>query len=125
WYVFFHIIPIVPETFRLYDFSSRQGVLFLLVSQAWSLSLEFGCLLIAPFVLKSNKRYIVAIFLFSGAACLLFMEGIYRNYVLSTTIFFLLGSVAYRIYRRWYATWKITLIHKMLISFILCSLLLY
>ena len=124
-YIIFNLIPIVPETFRFYDFDHRRGVLFLLLIQTWSLSAEYVCLLIAPTVLRNRKLYYPAILFFSASALHLATKGIYRDYVWSMVIFFLLGSVAFRIYRRWFANRGITNVLKSVIVSVLSVLVVY
>lgn len=98
WYILCNLIPLVPETIRIYNFDHSNGVLYLLVNQAWSLSIEYVCLIIAPFIFRSQKLYFSAFITFAVIALLLAKQGIYRNYALTTVIFFLLGSLAYRFY---------------------------
>ena len=106
-YVFANLIPFLSEVFRI-DFSHQEPMISLVVGQSWTLSIEWACLLIVPFVFRNKKLYISFIVFFTVVSMVLWHFGIFRGYVATTMIFFLLGSVAYRIYNKWVQHWPMT-----------------
>ncbi|MCU0431131.1 MAG: acyltransferase [Cytophagaceae bacterium] len=78
---------------------------FLLVPQAWSISIELMFYLIAPFILRRSMALLISIIVLCFAfRIILYQSGLshdpwnYRFFPLEIS-YFLLGSISYRIYR--------------------------
>jgi peptidoglycan/LPS O-acetylase OafA/YrhL len=79
---------------------------FLLVPQAWTLGVELLFYMIAPFIVRRNKKIVFPLILFSiGLRLVLMYKFDLRNdpwnyrFFPTELVFFLLGNISYRIYR--------------------------
>jgi peptidoglycan/LPS O-acetylase OafA/YrhL len=80
--------------------------LFLFVPQAWTLGLELLFYLIAPLLVRRRLMVVLACITFSGGIrIILYLKGLHHDpwtyrFFPSEIIFFLLGNVSYRIYKK-------------------------
>lgn len=77
----------------------------LFVSQAWTLGLELQFYLVAPFIVKRNKKILLFLVLASLASRIYFThpmkiypEQLIDSFIPTESLFFLLGVVSYKIY---------------------------
>lgn len=79
---------------------------FLLIPQAWTISIEIAFYLIAPFLVRKKLKFIfIFIFISILLRCLLISNGFYKDpwsyrFFPTELLFFLLGIVAYHIYKK-------------------------
>lgn len=78
---------------------------FLLIPQAWSLSLELMFYIVAPFILKKRLRWVLGVMLASLALRFYIYFGLGLNrdpwtyrFFPTEILFFLMGNISYRIY---------------------------
>lgn len=90
----------IPELYRLWDFSVLRVENALFIPQAWSMSVEFCFILIAPFLLRGRAAYLAAWGVALVYACWLNSIGLFRNYMAVSLLYFMAGTLAYRFYHR-------------------------
>ena len=107
WVMFMGIDITNSEFFFTTNFkeTSPQLYKFLLVPQAWTIGLEITFYLIAPFLLRLKVKYIILLMLISAAIRVVLYYFGYSNdpwsyrFFPSELFFFLLGILAYYIYK--------------------------
>lgn len=106
----YNLIPLVPQSFRLWNFSMPPPThSLLLVPQSWALVIEWGFLLLAPLLVFRPKLAAVTLFL-SLAYWLRFFPhqpGV-EAYFIFNLAFFMLGVLAYLAYDRFLRRLPIT-----------------
>lgn len=108
WIMFLGIDLSTQNLFFTTDFSSTDPVLssFLLIPPAWTLGLEITFYLIAPFIVRKDLKWILLIILASFVVRLILISNGLDNdpwtyrFFPAELMFFLLGTVAYSIYKR-------------------------
>jgi peptidoglycan/LPS O-acetylase OafA/YrhL len=115
------------------DFQTTDPALyrFLFIPQAWTLALELMFYAIAPFILKKSLKFIIVLIIFSLLIrSILFMMGYNQDpwtyrFFPSEILFFLLGNISYRIFKK-IRDQKIDRLYlKLIYAFILCFVLFY
>lgn len=96
-----------PElTYHIFSFN-HTGYQYLLVPQAWTISLEFMFYLIAPFLVRQQLKWQVLLVVLGIGAKVFFANKYYLSFDPWTyrffpfeLAFFLVGSIAYRVYKK-------------------------
>lgn len=98
-YILANAFAFVPYLFTPMVPTQPLSLQYLVVVQAWSFSIEFFFMAIAPLALCVRRHYWLwmAMLGFWGVWC--YLHGEFRNHVLAESIYFMLGSLGYRTYR--------------------------
>lgn len=96
-YVLQNVLVIVPSLFSFRLLYHNPEVSYLVVSQAWSFTIEYCFMLIAPFVLLRRWLYVPCFVVLALLTWLYCSFGIYRNHVGTELLYFMIGSACYRL----------------------------
>ncbi len=88
----------IPELFRFFNFTHARVDHVLFMPQAWSLSVCFAFILLAPFLLRNKWAYAGAWGVAIVYAVWMNAHGFYRNYFAVSLLFFMAGTLGYRFY---------------------------
>lgn len=72
----------------------------LVIGQAWSLGVELTFIVLAPFLMRNRTLFWLAVLVSSWIAYHYILQG-RPQYGVSTSIYFLLGAIGYKFYRRY------------------------
>lgn len=91
----------IPQVFKLIDYTTVRLTHYLFIPQAWSLTVEFAFMIIAPFLLRKKMLYVSAWIVAITYAAWMNTHGFYRNYFSVSLIYFMTGSLGYRCYTKY------------------------
>ena len=90
----------LPAIFNVHGINGQDVPLALALRQAWTLANEFALIVMTPFVLRSRKGFWWMAALSLALAYYYYLQGAVRDYVGATMVYFMLGAIGYKFYRR-------------------------
>lgn len=90
----------VPAIFYVQDLHWYDVPHALALRQSWTLSNEFALIIFCPLLLKSEKKFRWAVAAAALMAIYYYTQDTVRDYLGATAIYFVLGAVGYKFYRK-------------------------